>query len=61
MEKPRRAKTIRFAEQDKQAIAAIREYYGLSSDNETIRFALRRVLREMQAEQQGLKAQNKPA
>jgi hypothetical protein len=43
-----KAKTIRLTEQDKQAIAAIRTYYGLTSDNEAIRFALNKVLREIQ-------------
>jgi hypothetical protein len=43
-----KAKTIRLTEQDKQAIAAIRAYYGLTSDNEAIRFALNKVLREIQ-------------
>ncbi len=43
-----KAKTIRLTEQDKQAIAALRDYYALSSDNETIRFALKRALREIE-------------
>ncbi len=43
-----KAKTIRLTEQDKQAIAAIRAYYGLTSDNEAIRFALSKVWREVQ-------------
>ncbi len=43
-----KAKTIRLTEQDKQAIVAIRAYYGLTSDNEAIRFALHKVLREIQ-------------
>ncbi len=43
-----KAKTIRLTEQDKQAIAALRDYYALSSDNEAIRFALKRALREIE-------------
>jgi hypothetical protein len=43
-----KAKTIRLTEQDKQAIATIRVYYGLTSDNEAIRFALSKVWREVQ-------------
>ncbi len=42
-----KAKTIRLTEQDKQAIADIRAYYGLISDNEAIRFALSKVWREV--------------
>jgi hypothetical protein len=48
MQKSQKAKTIRLTEQDKVAIASIREYYGLTSDNEAIRFALSKVLREIQ-------------
>jgi hypothetical protein len=48
MQKSQKAKTIRLTEQDKMAIAAIRDYYGLTSDNEAIRFALSKVLREIQ-------------
>ena len=47
--------TIRLDEQDKAAIAAIKDYYGISSDND----ALRSMLRDIQ----GLraKARDKPA
>jgi len=48
MKQPRKAKTIHLEEQDKAAIAALRDYYALSSDNEAIRFALRRALREIE-------------
>ncbi len=48
MQKSQKAKTIRLTEQDKVAIASIRDYYGLTSDNEAIRFALHKVLREIQ-------------
>jgi Tfp pilus assembly pilus retraction ATPase PilT len=47
-----KAKTIRLTEQDKQAIARLRDYYALSSDNEAIRFALKQALRAI--EQQSL-------
>ena len=50
MQKPQ-AKTIRLTEQDKEAIAALREYYGLTSDNEAIRFALKMALRATQSTQ----------
>src|SRR5207247_3337257 len=43
MEKTRT--TIRLEEPDRKAIAAIRAYYGLSSDNDAIRLALREVER----------------
>lgn len=42
--------TIRLTEQDKAAIAAIREQYGLSSDSEAIRFALHTMWRELRLE-----------
>ena len=41
MEKIQR--TIRLSEQDLQAIAHIRDEYGLTSDSEAIRFALQLV------------------
>ncbi len=46
MEKTRT--TIRLDEQDKAAIAAIKDYHGISSDNDAIRFALRSMLRDIQ-------------
>jgi len=52
MDKTRKAKTIRLDEQDWEAIAAIKEHYGISSDTDTIRFALRALLRQLK--QQGL-------
>ena len=45
MEKTRT--TIRLEEQDREAIAAIKAYYGITSDNDAIRFALRKVQREI--------------
>jgi hypothetical protein len=41
------ATTIRLAEQDREAIAAIKDYYGVTSDNEAIRLALREVHRQV--------------
>ena len=43
-----RARTVRFTEQDNEAIAALKAYYGLTSDNEVIRLALRVALRDIQ-------------
>jgi Arc/MetJ-type ribon-helix-helix transcriptional regulator len=40
-------RTIRLTEQDMQAIAAIREHYGFTSDSEAIRFALHTMWREI--------------
>ena len=48
MEKKRKARTLRLTEQDHEAILTLKEYYGLSSENEVIRMALRMALREMQ-------------
>lgn len=48
MTNKRKARTLRLTEQDYQAIAALKEYYGLTSENEVIRMALRMALREMQ-------------
>jgi len=48
MEKKQKARTVRFNQQDIEAIGAIRRHFGLTSDNEAIRFALRRALREIE-------------
>jgi hypothetical protein len=40
-------RTIRLTPQDREAIAAIREQYGLTSDSEAIRFALHTMWREI--------------
>lgn len=45
----RSAKTIRLDERDREAILAIRDYYGLVSDNDVIRFVLRKVQREIES------------
>jgi hypothetical protein len=42
------ALTVRFTEEEKAIITEIRTYYGLNSDNEALRFALRAAKREMQ-------------
>jgi hypothetical protein len=47
MNKQRKAKTIRLTEQDEQAIAALKAYYGITSENEVIRLALQVALREI--------------
>ncbi len=41
------AKTIRLEDKDREAIAAIRDYYGVGSDNDAIRVALREMLRNI--------------
>jgi hypothetical protein len=43
------AKTIRIEDPDREAIAAIRAYYGVSSDNDAIRIALREIHRQIRA------------
>jgi Arc/MetJ family transcription regulator len=45
MKKPRMITTIRIDEQDREAIEAIKAYYGITSDNDAVRFALRTVWR----------------
>ncbi len=47
MEKPLKARTIRLTEQDEEAIVALKAYYGITSENEVIRLALRAALREI--------------
>jgi hypothetical protein len=42
------ALTVRLVADEKAIITELRTYYGLSSDNEAIRFALRAALRELQ-------------
>jgi hypothetical protein len=42
------ALTVRLVPDEKAIITELRTYYGLSSDNEAIRFALRAALRELQ-------------
>jgi hypothetical protein len=46
-----KARTVRFTEQDNEAIAALKAYYGITSDNEVIRLALRVALREIQGKE----------
>jgi len=57
-EKPS-ALTVRFTTEEKSILAELRTYYGLSSDNEALRFALRAALRELQRAR--AKACEKPA
>ncbi len=40
--------SVRFTTDEKAIIATLRAFYGLSSDNEALRFALRAALREME-------------
>ena len=48
MEKKYKTRTLRLTDQDQQAIVLLKEYYGLTSENEVIRMALRMALREIQ-------------
>lgn len=52
-------RTIRLSEQDLQAIAAIREEYGLTSDSEALRFALHTLWREIKRERNATPTPNK--
>ncbi len=52
-------RTIRLSEQDMQAIVAIREEYGLTSDSEAIRFALHTTWREIKRHGNPTQAPNK--
>ena len=52
-------RTIRLSEQDLQAIAAIREEYGLTSDSEALRFALHTLWREIKRERNPTLTPNK--
>ena len=45
MEKKRKATALRLTEQDIQAILKIRQYYGITSDNQAIVFAVNLVAR----------------
>jgi hypothetical protein len=40
--------SVRLTADEKAIITELRTYYGLSSDNEALRFALRAALRELQ-------------
>jgi transposase len=46
-QKQRTATTIRLEEQDREAIAAIKEHYGVASDSDAIRLALREIGRSI--------------
>ncbi len=59
MEKQRIERTIRLSEQDLQALAAIREQYGLTSDSEAIRFAMHTLWREIKRERSPTQAPHK--
>jgi hypothetical protein len=43
--------SVRFTAQEKTLLTELRQYYGLSSDNEALRFALRAAKREMERQQ----------
>ena len=42
------ALTVRFTAEEKAILTDLRTFYGLSSDNEALRFALRSARREME-------------
>lgn len=42
------ATTIRLEDLDREAIAAIKHYYGVTSDSDTIKLALRETYRSIQ-------------
>ena len=48
MEKHREAAALRLTEQDIQAILKIRQYYGISSDNQAIVQAINLVARQIE-------------
>jgi hypothetical protein len=48
MEKKRKATALRLTEQDIQAILKIRQYYGITSDNQAIVFAVNLVARQIE-------------
>ena len=43
--------TLPLEDKDREAIAAIREHYGVQSDADAIRIALRELLRAIQKEE----------
>jgi hypothetical protein len=51
METRRKAKTVRLTPHDYEAIAALKAYYGITSDNEVIRLALQAALREIKRQE----------
>lgn len=44
---PRKARTLRLTEQDRAILSQLKEHYGVTSDNEMIRMALRAAQREL--------------
>jgi Arc/MetJ-type ribon-helix-helix transcriptional regulator len=46
--------TVHLEDKDKEAIAAIRAYYGLSSNDDAIRLALRELLRTIKKKEGGI-------
>ena len=55
----KKAKTVRLDGQDWEAVQAIKDFYGISSDTDAIRFALRAVLRDIQRQRDPAQAPNK--
>ncbi len=54
-----KTRTVRLTAQDNEAIATLKAYYGLTSDNEVIRLALRVALREIAGQGNPTGAPNK--
>jgi Arc/MetJ family transcription regulator len=46
--------TVHLEDKDKEAIAAIKEHYGLSSNDDAIRLALRELLRTLKKKEGGI-------
>ncbi len=47
MSTSRKSKNLRLTEQDFEIIARLQQHYGIASQNEVIRMALRAALREL--------------
>ena len=47
------ATTFRAESLDREAMNAIKSYYGLASDNQAISYALREIARQAQRKEQG--------
>ena len=54
MKKQRTATSVYLEDTDREAIAAIREHYGVASANDAIRIALRELLRAIKNKESGI-------
>jgi len=48
-----RSTSFRLGEEDRKAIAAIKNHYGIITDNDAVRIALRELYRIIQHKEQG--------